>query len=235
MSAEGFSATPNWLYRDSDVSLYALVVYGALASHTGPGGVRPSQATLAQEARCSERQVRNALAELRDLGVVEIVRRRRGEGKSTTMTNGYVLHPHGYLADDEEAVEVPAHPAGTLRKLPAHSDEATGTQRQSIPLIEEEPLKKNPEQMFDEFWFVYPRHVAKAAAKAKFLALSKKVDPGLIVAGARRFAADPNLPSKQFVPHPSTWLNQGRWDDEPLPERFDRPGSPDVGRDEWML
>lgn len=72
---------------------------------------------------------------------------------------------------------------------------------------------------FTEFYDVYPRHVGKQAAARAFKKAAKKVSPSVIITAAERLAADPNLPEKQFIPHPATWLNQGRWDDEPLPER----------------
>jgi hypothetical protein len=106
----------------------------------------------------------------------------------------------------------------------------------SRPLIEEEPIKKNPAIVFDafeDFWRVYPRHVAKAAARKAFAKAVKVAGVEAVMAGARRFASDPNLPDPQFVPHPSTWLNQGRWEDEPLPSRDGRPWSPPEGQ-EWL-
>lgn len=228
---EGFAALPNWMVRDQSVSVYALMVYIALASHSGPGGIHPSQTRLAAEARCSERKVRDAIAELRELGVVEIVRRRRTDGKATTMSNGYVLHPNGNLLDDEE----PAPDAGSSGKLPAQDDEATGTSVQLVPLTEEEPIKKTATEYFDEFWVAYPRHVAKEAARKAFAKVLKVAAADVIVAGARAFAADPNLPEKTYVPYPASWLNAGRWDDEPLPAR-DRPVGPrDLDEaEEWM-
>lgn len=72
---------------------------------------------------------------------------------------------------------------------------------------------------FIEFYDAYPRHVGKQAAARAFKKAAKKVSPSVIITAAERLAADPNLPDKQFIPHPATWLNQGRWDDEPLPER----------------
>ena len=72
---------------------------------------------------------------------------------------------------------------------------------------------------FIEFYDAYPRHVGKQAAARAFKKAAKKVSPSVIITAAERLAADPNLPEKQFIPHPATWLNQGRWDDEPLPER----------------
>jgi len=214
MAVEGFAAVPNWLLRDESVSGLALAVYTALASHTGPGGIHPSQATIARESRLSESSVRRALVELEGLGVVERVRRKSEVGRAT---NGYVLHPHGRLGADEVPVTVTATPEVTVTVTGG-----SGQGVQSRPLIEEEPIKKNPAivfDAFDDFWSVYPRHVAKAAARKAFAKAVKSAGADAVMAGARRFAADPNLPEAQFVPHPSTWLNQGRWEDDPLPAR----------------
>ena len=56
-----------------------------------------------------------------------------------------------------------------------------------------------------------------------FTKAARKVGAETVILGAKRYAADPNLPDRQFVPHPATWLNRGSWDDEPLPPRIDRP------------
>lgn len=72
---------------------------------------------------------------------------------------------------------------------------------------------------FDEFWEAYPRKVGKQKARGKFAAACKRTDPQVVIDGARRLAADPNLPETQFIPHPTTWLEGDRWDDPPLPAR----------------
>jgi len=72
---------------------------------------------------------------------------------------------------------------------------------------------------FDEFWNAYPRKVGKDKARTKYAAAVKRATEDEIIAGAHRLAADPNLPEKQFVPYPSTWLERGGWEDEPLPPR----------------
>ena len=72
---------------------------------------------------------------------------------------------------------------------------------------------------FDEFWEAYPRKVGKQKARTKFAAACKRVDAQAVIDGARRLAADPNLPEAQFIPHPSTWLERDGWEDEPLPVR----------------
>ena len=38
-----------------------------------------------------------------------------------------------------------------------------------------------------------------------------------LILAAQRYADDPNLPEQRYAPLPATWLNQGRWDDDPQP------------------
>lgn len=74
---------------------------------------------------------------------------------------------------------------------------------------------------FDEFWSVYPRREARKAALTAYKRALRSSQHAEILAGARRYRDDPNrVPS--FTAHASTWLNQGRWADDPLPVR----GSP---------
>lgn len=77
---------------------------------------------------------------------------------------------------------------------------------------------------FDEFWNHFPRKVGKDKARTAYASARKRATEETIVQGAIRFANDPNLPEKQFIPHPTTWLNRGGWDDEPLPPRTDGRG-----------
>jgi hypothetical protein len=76
------------------------------------------------------------------------------------------------------------------------------------------------EAQFKEFYRLYPRKVKPHRARRAFVAALKLVSYQMILDGVTRFANDPNLPTqKQFIPHPSTWLNDGEWESEPLPER----------------
>lgn len=74
---------------------------------------------------------------------------------------------------------------------------------------------------FAEFWDAYPRKAGKQAARKAWDRSVKKVSNSYeITEAARRFRDDPNRVD-QFTPHPATWLNQGRWEDDPLPARTD--------------
>ena len=86
------------------------------------------------------------------------------------------------------------------------------------------PSSERPTR-FEEFWEHYPRKVGKDKAKTKYVAATKRADEQTIIDGATRLASDPNLPEKKYIPHPTTWLERGSWDDEPLPARWDTPKS----------
>lgn len=78
-----------------------------------------------------------------------------------------------------------------------------------------------------EFWQTYPRHMAKGAVRKSLAKALKLADFETIIAGARRFANDPNLPTDRvMIPYPATWLNQERWNDEALPVRYSQGARP---------
>lgn len=82
---------------------------------------------------------------------------------------------------------------------------------------------------FESFWKVYPRQVAKTnAAKAW-----KKLKPDAeLIAKIMQSLADHRLSHEwlkddgQFIPHPATWLNGKRWEDEVRPVSNVRPLHP---------
>lgn len=69
---------------------------------------------------------------------------------------------------------------------------------------------------FAKFWRVYPRKDAKEGARKAWRAAAKKADPSDIAAGAERYRDDPNR-KPEFTKLPTTWLNQGCWNDSPIP------------------
>lgn len=77
---------------------------------------------------------------------------------------------------------------------------------------------------FQIFWDTYPRKVGKTAAEKAFKRISATVDPLVIIDGALRYATDPNR-EDEFTAHPTTWLNAGRWEDEPIPSRGRQSGT----------
>ena len=79
-------------------------------------------------------------------------------------------------------------------------------------------VEKRYEEDYERFWKIYPRRVGKISAHAAWKKSLLAADAETIIKGAQAFADDPNR-QEEFTPHPATWLNQGRWEDDPLPER----------------
>ena len=133
---------------------------------------------------------------------------------------GKARYPH-YGADSRDCRETPAPPRETVAPGTGEQgnrgtgEQGTNTRSPAAPSSVRDP---GPDR-FDEFWEAYPRKVGKQKARTKFAAACKRVDAQTVIDGARRLAADPNLPEAQFIPHPSTWLERDGWEDEPLPAR----------------
>jgi predicted phage replisome organizer len=81
------------------------------------------------------------------------------------------------------------------------------------------PLPPNGGDGFDEFWSAYPRKVGKAAARKAYTKVIRSVMPETLLTALRGQISSPQWlkDNGAFIPHPTTWLNQGRWEDE-LPE-----------------
>ncbi|MDY0174200.1 MAG: DUF4373 domain-containing protein [Bacteroidales bacterium] len=80
--------------------------------------------------------------------------------------------------------------------------------------------KVTQSDQFDQFWAIYPRKVGKQAV----FKIWTKLNPDKDLFGKILQAVEKHKQSEQwtkdngqFIPNPSTWLNQGRWDDE-LPQ-----------------
>lgn len=87
----------------------------------------------------------------------------------------------------------------------------------ALVLADASPATKVP--TFEDFYAVYPRRKEPVAARKAWDKAVKLVGAERVMAGAERYANDPNLPEKQFIPYPASWLNNGCWDDEPEPVR----------------
>jgi hypothetical protein len=103
----------------------------------------------------------------------------------------------------------------------------------SCPEPEPEPIKKTssstasrkrsaktelPEHpLFAEFWKAYPRREGKGTARKAFSqAVDNGATPEVIASAAARFARHciRVKTERGYMPHPTTWLNQERWEDE---------------------
>jgi hypothetical protein len=191
-----------------------------IADHASDDGTEawPSQATIAAKASISIRTVQRAVNSLVAAGYLWM---EKGAGGSVNCRED--RRPHRYtinikrLRGDtestrEERGDIEADNGATL---------ATPTGRLSRPMNHpNKPSNETPE--FDLFWKYYPIKVGKAAALKAWVKAIKIESADEILAGAIRYADDPNR-HPSFTAHAATWLNAHRWNDSPLPPRVLTP------------
>lgn len=136
---------------------------------------------------------------------------------------------------NQGGVKLPNHYYLNLKKVyrePVHcTDLDGGVYRQSVEGIPtvgnkpiNEPITKDSIVGFESFWLACPRRIGKEAARKAYEKARKTTSDAELLAGIRRYAATRAGQDEQYTVHPATWLNQGRWADEPA-------GGPQQGYD----
>lgn len=163
--------------------------------HNPQNGCYPSIQYIAKCAGLSENAVRENIKRLVEDGIVSVKQRKHQSScytfdwESTITGNRESTESEGETIskNKEETVNTPHTPQGGL------------------------------DDLFEQFWKQYPRKEGKQAAKRAFKRAVKAV--GGITKHPAIFSGlltSPRLKrEKRYVPHASTWLNDGGWMDEP--------------------
>lgn len=86
-----------------------------------------------------------------------------------------------------------------------------------LPNQKNTPIVPNGDGRFETFWKAYPKKIGKGAAEKAWKKISsvEAIFEKALRAVAIQSRSDQWLKEGgQFVPHPATWLNQRRWEDE---------------------
>ena len=83
--------------------------------------------------------------------------------------------------------------------------------------------KRDPSRAFEKFWSVYPRHEGKQTAVKAF----DKINPDdalleTMITAILKQKQSEQWSDPRYIPHPATWLNGHRWEDEPVKGTPDR-------------
>lgn len=111
----------------------------------------------------------------------------------------------------------PGHVADSARDTTG--TDAVVTQLSALPDPTRPDLVKtsssaDADAAFDEFWTLYPRKVGKQKAKTKFAVAVKRCgDAAQVIEGLRNQLPKMERAEVKFIPHPATWLEQGRYED----------------------
>jgi len=209
-----FSIVPEWVLLRG-LSPTALKLYVVLARFADyqTGRAFPSRETLADRMGCSEKTVDRAV---RELEREECIRAWLPKRYASKQYEVFQVDPRGdgMPIDETPMSDDETYMSGEGTDLSARED----TDVHLTITNERQPIQRELiNKQFDDFWSLYPRRTGKQEARRAFEKAVKAVGLDTVMDGARSLAADPNLPPQQYVPNPATWLNQGRWDDDPYP------------------
>lgn len=68
---------------------------------------------------------------------------------------------------------------------------------------------------FEMFWMAYPRKVGKFAARREWDRIKPDAEMVAAMLATLEWQCQ-EWDDPKFIPHPRTWLHQGRWEDEPV-------------------
>jgi biotin operon repressor len=194
-----FTQIPNAWLRDARISLGAKGLLAQLLSHAP--GWRISQESLGRDNGIGRDAIRTLINELLDAGYLS-----RSEDRER--------NEKGYLGGYTYTTQDPTQDNPT-QDNPLHKNNII----KNKILKNNERIYSDSENEFESFWSYYPKKVDKGAAIRAFRKALKTTPAPEVIEGAKRYAEDPNLPEKQFIKNPATWLNAEAWNNGPLPAR----------------
>lgn len=106
--------------------------------------------------------------------------------------------------------------------------------------INEQRDSQNANERFNIWYQAYPSKIGKKAAHASFMRHATNVPLDVLLAAVEQQKQSQRW-QEGYIPNPSTWLNQGRWEDElPAPKQDKLPNNMRVNNDrdasdeEWL-
>lgn len=200
-----------------------------MAMWRGGGSLPDDPSKLARFARCTTGQWARMSATILDFFEQE-------DGRIVQRRLAREMTKHSVAVERQRQLSSNGGKAKALKTNKPDLPHGTFSECQPEPEPEPELEKKVVSKpkgfspQFAQFWSAYPNKVGKVKAEAaytKALARASGPDPpGELLSGLERAKVSDQW-RRGYIPHPSTWLNEGRWEDEPstvIPMRpHDRP------------
>lgn len=195
-----------------------------LAEHLNQNTRRcdPSVATLARECKTSRRTIPRLLAHLKAAGEIEI-----NAGGGRNHCNSYAItvaeNPDKDVTVSEANPDtrVTVSTAETLTPVSAFNGETLTNQvrntdtRVTRTIRNQKDISHSADDPdFTAFWSAYPRKVAKPAALKAWRSAKSRPPLADLLAALDRHKGSEQWQAARFIPHPASWINGQRWDDQ---------------------
>lgn len=214
-----FAVVPMEVLERKDLNANAKLLYGEITGLTRRNGYcMATDKYIADRIGLSKKSIQKLMQELAEKDLIrrETTKTAKGTYRRIYLTWRKVPVP------PERGARTPAEGY----PVPPASDTLASEQRRPVPPADgtkrEIDKEKSEKEMpllsgFEKFWKTYPNKKAKKAALAKWM----KMEPSpelteKIIAGveAAKKTHQWKKDNGDFIPHPATYLNQERWDDE---------------------
>lgn len=192
-----YGVVPNQVLNDPRLSLKAKGLFAYLQSK--PEDWSFSLERIATQTKDQIDGVRTAVHELERFGFLKRSPFRNPEG----LWAGY-----NYILLDSPSLDLPTTVLPTLENGDTLSNKDSS---------KKEVVNKTHMEGWERFWKAYPRKIAKPAALRAWNALRlTDGDVDKVLAGLDEWKASDQWERDggRYIPHPATFLNQHRWEDE---------------------
>ncbi|MHC9884097.1 helix-turn-helix domain-containing protein [Corynebacterium diphtheriae] len=231
-----YTMIANDLFRRTDLSSNAKAIYGFMRSHRDGWNITTER--VAEALGVSESTVKRAVKELEQVGYVERDRTRTKNGTYAGIDYTILAEPRvtcdrwndttGHIwpmdTTSENDVNAQVRTSGQITT----SGEMTHYKKTNIPLrrtrLKEDyvtspqggSVEPSQRDRFEAWYRHYPRKVGKEKAFKAWQKATKLISEEKLTQKTILFAQhhETAKTEKQFIPHPTTWLNRGGWDDE---------------------
>lgn len=181
----------SWCLKKEIPNPTAKLVLMILCNYANENNVSyPSEKHLASLVGVTDRSIRRCTKQLSELGLLKVEQR-------LGTSNLYTI-----LISMDADVLTPRTPT------------TYNTKEDTKVNINKKGVEKY-DQDFKDFWDAYPRKINKHLAHQKWLTATKTFPTKKLIVCTIRFAnlTKNEKTEEKFIPHPSTWLNQKRYED----------------------
>lgn len=202
---------------DSGLTANQFRIYAHLSRRSNKKGKAwPGADSMAEVCRMHRETVLESIKELESRNMLR-VQRRKGIG------NVYELTPPS-LWNQSEMVNGPHQSEmvnGVIGNGERHQSEMVNVSISN----EDNPMKdldnalrassaETKRTAFDRFWLSYPKKLSKASAQKSFIRQKLHLNIEIILAALEQHKKTSQWEDPQYIPYPSKWLNNQRWEDD---------------------